>query len=133
VFHVGYRWYDYHTQHLPIAVGCSFLYEQVRSNAVAGSVHAGHTDDRFYTLLGKMNLIYADWGKLMLYGTMAVGATCCTRRFTAPDGTSDTVSAVHLNFQLSPAGIKYGDHTGMFLEAGLGSKGAVCAGVFARF
>jgi hypothetical protein len=132
-FHAGYHYYDYTTQHLPMAIGGAFMYEQVQSAAFDGNAEAGRFDDRFYTLVGKMNLIWFSRGRLMLYGTLAAGATCCVRRFTATNGTSDTATAVHLNFQLSPAGIKYGNRTGVFLEAGLGSKGTVCAGMFARF
>lgn len=132
-FHVGYRYYDYSTQHLPVAVGGAFLYEQVQSHSLAGDIEAGCFYDRFYTLVGKINLIYFSKNRLMLYGTMAAGATYCTRRFTANDHSGDFAGAVHLNFQLSPVGIKYGNHTGVFAEAGTGSKGVVCAGVFARF
>lgn len=132
-FHIGYRFYDYQTQHLPVAVGGTFLYEQTQSNAFVDNTAAGRFDDRFYTLMGKINLIYFDRNSLILYGTMAAGATYCTRRFTANDGCSDFAGAVHLNFQLSPIGIKYGNNFGIFAEAGLGSKGMVCAGVFARF
>ncbi len=132
-FHIGYNYYDYTTQCLPVAIGGTFLYEQAQSVAFAGDIDAGRFNDQFYTLMGKINLIYFDRGKLMLYGTMAAGATYCTRRFTANDGSSDFAGVVHLNFQLSPVGIKYGNNVGIFVEAGLGSKGMVCAGVFARF
>ncbi len=132
-FHIGYRYYDYETQHLPVTIGGAFLYEQANSDALAGNIEAGQFNDRFYTLVGKINLIYLDRGKLILYGAMAAGATYCTRRFTALDGSSDFAGVVHLNFQLSPVGIKYGNHVGIFAEAGLGSMGMICAGIFARF
>ncbi len=132
-FHIDYRYYDYKTHYLPVAVGGTFLYEQAQSDAFAGNAETGRFDDRFYTLLGKMNLIYFDKGKLLLYGAMAAGVTYCTRRFTANDGNSDDAGVVHLNFQLTPIGIKYGDRIGIFAEAGLGSEGMICAGVFARF
>ncbi len=132
-FHLGYRYYDYKTQCLPVAIGGTFLYEQAQSNAFIGNTETGRFADQFYTLVGKISLIYFDKGKLMLYGTMATGATYCARRFTANDGTSDVAGAVHLNFQLSPVGIKYGNRAGIFVEAGLGSKGMLCAGIFARF
>ncbi len=132
-FHIGYRYYDCKTQCLPMSIGGTFLYEQTQSNAFAGNTEAGRFNDRFYTLMGEINLIYFNRGKLILYGTMAAGATYCTRRFIALDGDSDFADAVRLNFQLSPVGIKYGNNTGVFAEAGLGSKGMVCMGVFARF
>ncbi len=133
-FHVGYKYYDYLSQVMPVAIGGTFLYEQIQSQAFLGNIEAGWFNDNYYTLIGEIKMIYLNKEKLLLYGIMAGGATFCTRKFTSNENhQTDNTCIVHLNFQLTPIGIKYGNRFGVFAELGLGSKGIVCTGVFARF
>jgi hypothetical protein len=131
-FHISYKYRDDASQHLPMTVGAAFMYEQTLSGAFAGNITTGRFIDNFYTVLGEVNLIYVNRRRLQIYGVMGAGVTLCTRRFTSNEDEADSIGAIHLNFQLSPVCVKYGENAGIFVELGLGSKGVACAGMFVR-
>jgi hypothetical protein len=74
---------------------------------------------------------YVNNENFKLYGLLGAGYTFLNYKYT-PSATPDEEKAGHFNFQITPLGIRAGKNAGGFLELGLGYKGVINLGLFAR-
>lgn len=128
-YHVSYK-YRF-TERL--SLGGTALYEHADAIAKSDNEEFGKYKNNYYTLAAEASYRYINSGYLKLYGTLGAGATLYSQKFVPNTGDSETDSKVHLNFQITPIGVKVGKSVGVFAEAGFGYKGILSAGLFANF
>jgi hypothetical protein len=79
-------------------------------------------------------LAYMNKENVRLYGFLGAGYSFYNYKFTTTSGGSENENATlnHFNFQVTPIGAAFGKNFGGFVELGLGYKGLVNIGLFAR-
>ncbi len=98
------------------------------------NVKTGVFNSYYYTLAAEATFHYVQTAVVQLYATAGAGASLYDQKYTADgSGRRESDSLLFFNFQATPIGIKIGKAVGGFAELGVGYKGIVSAGVFARF
>lgn len=93
-----------------------------------------HTELDFL-IMPALEVIYYKKGIMELYGSAAVGMDVCRRKSKALNEAGkkriyDPYTDINLAYQLNPIALHVGnDHIGGFIEAGIGYKGFLTAGV----
>jgi len=88
-----------------------------------------------------LNIFYMSTEYFKLYGDFGVGyslgkMTYTSEAFVSQKETPEkrgSKNIRHLNFQISPIGLKFGNRAGGFIEFGFGYRGLVNAGAFFNF
>lgn len=132
-WHADYRYLINHRW----AVGGTFVFdyedaEGVLKNTVQEQI-IGNFYRYHYTLAAEGDFRYISREKFTFYSSLGIGATLYNQVYRELNSSSkSTHNTVHLNFQVTPIGVKYGNHWGGFLEIGFGYRGIANAGVFYR-
>lgn len=129
--HVSYKYKINRT----FSVGSTFVYTSICTNLLStGGVVEERESYQFFTLAVDGYVNYLQRGRFKLYGTLGVGCTMINQRnYDISENKKSAQNQFHLNFQVSPIGVQFGDMISGFLELGFGYKGIVSAGVAYRF
>lgn len=130
-FHFGYKLHVSEKS----SIGAMLVHDYVHSDNMLDEIKLGYSRHNYFALILGKDHKYLDTGKLCLYLTFAAGIIYGHQKYI-PMNESDqekVENIIHLNFQVVPIGIKYGENIGVFLELGVGCKGVINAGVFGRF
>ena len=128
-FHVGYKY-------LPspkTAFGATFAYATNTADGYLNQEKTGKFYSDYYTLGLEFDYRYISRPRLALYSTVGAGATLYNQEYRPEGGEKSKDNKVYFNFQITPIGVKYGEHFGFFAEAGFGYKGILTVGLFGRF
>ena len=115
-----------------IAVGYDGSNGNFRNDA---GTKSGSYKSSSITIAGEGKINYMNKPNFRLYGFLGAGYTSYNYTFTTTSGGSEKEETRlnHINFQLTPIGAAFGDKFGGLLELGLGYKGLLNIGLFARF
>lgn len=84
---------------------------------------------KYVTLMGHSRISWVNKSFFQLYSALGAGVTMI--RGTAEDSKKDTHG--NFAFQVSPVGVRVGNHIAFFVEAGIGFQGILSAGLSVRF
>ncbi|MBK5719738.1 outer membrane beta-barrel protein [Dysgonomonas sp. Marseille-P4677] len=115
-----------------INLGISLSYEWAKANSFRDMDMLGKLNSDYYTIAAEADYVYFRREKFTFYSTLGLGATIYDQT-SKIDGMNDSSSKTNFNFQITPAGVKYGDHFGFFGEIGFGYKGLFNFGLFSSF
>lgn len=103
--------------------------DPVSSSSTPGTYRASHV-----TVAGEGLFAYMNKPTVRLYGFIGAGYTNMTyRRTRNSSSNTETESGGSFNFQVTPIGVSFGQQFGGFLELGVGYKGVINIGAYARF
>lgn len=86
----------------------------------------------YHTIAGELQFNYIAKPYFRLYSGLGLGLTNYTEKYRPTTGNTETNSATHFNFQVTPIGLKVGNAIGFFGEVGFGYKGVICVGLYTR-
>ncbi len=115
-----------------VNLGVSLAYEWANANSFRDMNMLGKLNSNYYTIAAEADYVYLRREKFTFYSTLGIGATMYDQT-SKIDGMKDSTNSTNINFQVTPAGIKYGDHFGFFGEIGFGYKGLFNFGLFSSF
>lgn len=94
----------------------------------------GSLKRHYLTIAPEIKLVYVNDMSFRLYGVAGIGYTFGTERAEDTQGVEDEPFHInHLNFHITPIGIRFGRTVGVFAEIGFGYKGVIAAGVSGYF
>ncbi|MDR1762308.1 MAG: hypothetical protein LBR55_07645 [Bacteroidales bacterium] len=134
VFHVNYKyWFGTH-----LALGATLAagtdnsdFTQKTHNGVV--IDTGEMNRFIATLAPEITFNYLNLRRFKLYGLAGIG--CSYYKIDVNYDKADDKSSDRFlfDFQLTPIGLKFGNHFGGFAEAGFGYKGIIGIGLFAKW
>lgn len=88
---------------------------------------------RDYTIAAEAQVAYMNRPNVRLYGLVGAGFSLFKYQFTTTGIIEkEKLGITHPNFQVTPIGAAFGNQFGGFIELGLGYKGLVNLGVYAK-
>ncbi len=116
-----------------VRLGGTFTYEKSDAKAYSDKVYVGKFNRNYYTIAAEADFNYFSSKYVDIYGSLGLGGTLYHEKYTSEDNEKDNNEIFHINYQVTPIGIKLGKNIGAFAELGVGYKGIISAGAFARF
>ncbi|MFP4488176.1 MAG: hypothetical protein ACLFN1_02630 [Bacteroidales bacterium] len=117
------------------AAGLSVLTDKARGDLVNDDDQVlGSFNRRALTLAPEVSLSYVNRKSFRMYGMIGAGYTFGREKSTNDLGEDNYTSSYnHINFQLSPLGLRLGKQIGAFAEIGFGYKGILNIGISGYF
>ncbi len=115
-----------------ISLGLTYAHTKNTADISIHDVPSGTSTTNYHTIAGELQFNYVSKPFFRLYSLAGAGMSSYTEKYKPTVGSTETNSAAHFNFQLTPIGVKVGNRIGFFGELGVGYKGLVCAGLYAR-
>ena len=126
--------YKYYVKN-KFAAGLTIVSDRVAGDLVDGDDELiGSMKRHYLTIAPEIKLVYKNERLFRLYGVAGIGYTFGTEHAEDLQGVEDEPFHInHLNFHITPLGIRFGRTVGVFAEIGIGYKGIIAAGVSGYF
>lgn len=115
-----------------LEVGLTYVYNRNTATINSNNVPSGKATTTYHTLAAEVQYNYINKPFFRLYSAAGAGFTTYMERYNPKVGNTEKNTSGNFNFQISPIGIKFGDHIGAMAELGFGYKGIINAGLFVR-
>lgn len=114
------------------SLGLTYAHTKNTADISVHDVPSGISSTNYHTLAGEFQYNYISKPYFRIYSILGAGVTSYTEKYKPNAGSTETNSAAHFNFQITPIGVKVGNRIGFFGELGFGYKGLISAGLYAR-
>jgi len=130
--HVAYRYYTSEK----FGIGAIAAYDHAYSKGFLNDSEIGKFYKRHYTLALEAEYAYVRTRIISLYGLAGAGGTLYTLNYKPGENATiaeDSSSKSYFTFQITPLALRLGNSFGFYAEAGIGYRGILNLGLFARF
>jgi len=115
-----------------VHLGGAFVYENITEDVMVSKEKKGEFKRDFYTIAAEGRFSYLNASFFQMYSGVGAGVTFNTDKFISTDGSENSDSQTHFNFQINLLGLRVGNAFGAYAELGYGYKGIVNAGISVR-